>query len=34
MILGTIRDGLLGKRLAGKGVIRAEAGTITAGQDF
>ena len=34
MLLGTLVATILGNALAGKGVIRAGKGTITAGQDF
>ena len=34
MLLGTLGGSLLGNLLAGKGTIRADEGTIRAGQDF
>ena len=34
MLLGTLAASLIGSALAGKGVIRACEGVITAGQDF
>ena len=34
MLLGTLGVGLLGNKLAEKGVIKASEGTIRAGQDF
>ena len=34
MLLGTLRDSLLGNLLTSNGTIRAGEGTIRAGQDF
>ena len=34
MLLGTLGASLLRNQLAGKSTIRADAGTITVGQDF